>query len=206
MTRTLVLGALVLAVALAWWLGALDRLTLESVRSLLLDAGPLGPLLFVGLYVLAELLAVPAAIFVIAAGLTWPPAEALAIAWVGSLTAACVVFFVVRYLARDWAQARLPPRVRELDTRLGGRAGLWAVIAVRLVLFLAPWTHAALALSRVRAMDFVVGTAIGMTPGVALLVLFGRAVAPWLANGPLGLVLVLLVLGLLALNLRRRDA
>lgn len=203
MTRALALGGLLAAVALAWGLGAFDRLTLSSVTRLLRDAGPLAPLLFVALYVLGESLAIPSVIFVIAAGLTWPAAQAFGIAWVGSLTASAFVFLVVRYLARDWAQARFPPRLRSLDERLG-RGGPWPVAGIRLVAFLAPWTHPALAVSRVRTRDYLLGTGIGITPGVLGLVIFGQAVAPWLGDVSIG-ALVLIALAVVALTLGRSD-
>jgi uncharacterized membrane protein YdjX (TVP38/TMEM64 family) len=57
----------------------------------------------------------------------------------------------------------------------------------------------------VRGTDFVLGTAIGIAPGVALLVLFGERLGPWLAERSLGPIVMLLALGLVALSLHRRE-
>src|SRR5262249_60293824 len=60
-------------------------------------------------------------------------------------------------------------RIRALDDRLE-RPGVAPVIVLRLLFFLAPPLNWVLGATRVRLSDYVVGTAIGILPGIALTV------------------------------------
>ena len=61
-----------------------------------------------------------------------------------------------------------------------------AVITVRLMTFLHPATHPAMAVSSVSLRNYVLGTSIGILPGVALVVIFGEPVVKWVTAAPLG--------------------
>lgn len=199
-TRLAIFVAFLCAVAAAWASGILAHLHPESIRALLGAAGAFGPVLFVALYALGEMVAIPSVLFVIAAGMVWPTAFALPLAWGASVFSALVVFLISRYLVRDFVQDRLSGRWKDLDSRLE-RGGVFPVAGIRLVAFLAPWTHPALAVSRVSGRDYVIGTTLGVFPGVVVLVLFGEAIAHWFDLVPGWVWLVLLVL--LALQVAR---
>jgi len=181
--KLLILGALIAFVAYVYFSGLYSYLNEDTVRRLLTESGIWGPFLFIGLYVLGELVNIPSVLWIIVAGLTWPPVQAFVIAWVASVIAAVVVFVFYRYIARDVVQGRLPDRMKDLDSRLES-GGLWAVAGIRLVAFLAPWTHPALAVSSVSLRDYVLGTALGVVPGVLLLVLFGGNITGWITSLP----------------------
>src|SRR5262249_61071298 len=79
---------------------------------------------------------------------------------------------LVRYRAPAGAQRALPdrlPRLRALDARLQ-RHGLVTVVVLRLLLFLAPPLNWALGASRVATADYILGTALGIVPGIGLTV------------------------------------
>src|SRR5262249_10299202 len=59
--------------------------------------------------------------------------------------------------------------IRTLDDRLE-RRGVATVIVLRLLLFLAPPLNWLLGASRVRTTDYVLGTALGILPGIGLTV------------------------------------
>ena len=200
--RLAVLVLLVCGIGVAWASGVLAHLHPESIRAFLNDWGALGPVIFVGLYALGEMVAIPSVLFVIAAGMAWPLALAFPLAWGASIFSALVVFLICRYLARDFVQRRLPARWQDLDARIE-RGGVLPVAGIRLVAFLAPWTHGALAVSSVSARDYVLGTALGVLPGVLLLVIFGEAIAHWFERAPAWLLLALVVL--LVLQFARGD-
>ena len=71
-------------------------------------------------------------------------------------------------------------RVNTVSRRLS-RHGLWAVTLLRL-LPVAPFTVVNLAAgaSELRLRDFVLGSMIGMLPGIALLTVFGDRLGAWL--------------------------
>lgn len=84
------------------------------------EAGAFGDVLFIVLFALGEMLAIPSVLFILAAGLVWPFPLALDIAWLGSIVSAGVVFLVSHYLVRDFVQARLSDRLHDLDASGAG--------------------------------------------------------------------------------------
>jgi uncharacterized membrane protein YdjX (TVP38/TMEM64 family) len=162
----------------AWSSGLHEELHPEELERTVRAAGPLGPVLFVGAFALAELVHLPAILFLFAAAVIWPLPLALATAYVGAVAAALFVVFVARFALSDFARRhvvhRLPERLRGLDDRLGEH-GLREVVAVRLVTFMLPAAHWVLGVSKARTRDLVLGTAIGLLPGVAIAVVVGQS-------------------------------
>ena len=181
--RIAVTAAVVGLLLVVYASGLDDQLRPDAIRALLVGAGPWGPPLFWAHFALGEMVAIPSVLFVIVAGMTWPREAALAISWVGAVLSATAVFVVARYLVRDVVQGRMSPRLRWLESWTASRA-LLGVILIRLFTFLAPWTHLALAVSRVRVRDYVLGTAIGVIPAIIGLVLVGEAASEFLPEVP----------------------
>jgi uncharacterized membrane protein YdjX (TVP38/TMEM64 family) len=173
--RIAVLAALVVGVGVAWWGGWLESLDAERVRALLAESGAWGPVLYVAAFALVEPLGVPGVVLIIPASFVWPFGVAFALSWLASIGAGIVGFAFARWIARDFARRHLPERFHRFDRQLTERA-LLAVIVVRLVFFLAPPAHWVLGISRVPFGTFVLGSAIGFAPGVALLTVAGPAV------------------------------
>lgn len=155
----------------------------ERVRVLLLAWGAWGWLLYVVSFAVIEPLGVPGIVFVVPAGMIWPKPLAFALSLVASVLAGSLGFGFARFLARDWVEARLPPRFRRFDDLLA-RRGLQAVILIRLVFFLAPPAHWVLGLSKVSYRTFLIGSAIGFVPGIAALTFLGGGVVEWLLARP----------------------
>jgi uncharacterized membrane protein YdjX (TVP38/TMEM64 family) len=206
-TRLLLLIAVIAALALAWASGLPAQVTPERVATLVDAAGVLGPVAFVGLFAAAEIAHVPGALFVIAASALWPPAIAIPTSYAGALVASLAVFSLARRVVPAGLRERLPERLLRHEARLESQ-GLQTVIALRLVLFLSPTVHWLLGASRVSYRDYLLGSAIGLAPGVILFALVGRqafahwdAVRPW-ALAALGLAIALAI----ARHLRARVA
>jgi uncharacterized membrane protein YdjX (TVP38/TMEM64 family) len=111
------------------------------------------------------------------------------LSWLGSIGAGITGFSFARYLGRGYVERHVPDRLRVYDQRLAER-GLRTVIVVRLTLFLMPPAHWLLGLSQVRFRSFVLGTAIGFLPGIALttyiVVFVGGTLGDWLTSRPTG--------------------
>lgn len=171
-----VLAVLALAVT-AWQVGLLDLLTLENMRAFAEGAGPWGPVIFVALFALGEIIAVPSVIFVVVAGLVWPLHVALPTAYVGAMSACATVFTLGRLLlAGGWGEAiraRLPEGVKRYDIALANR-GVRTVTVIRFFTFMSPIMHYVLAASRVRFGPMMLGSAIGLAPGITALVIGGE--------------------------------
>ena len=167
------------AIALAWQLGALDWVTHENIHRLLAESGAWGPVLYVATFALFEPFGVPGAVFVLPASLAWETSFAVAMSVLGATGAGITSFVLARGVLGDKFEQRLPPRLR-LITATAREHPLRTVILVRVLFGLAAPAHWALALSGVRFVPFVLGSAIGFIPPMIAFVVFGRAVILWL--------------------------
>ena len=123
----------------------------------------------------------PGAIFMMASATLWPFWLALLVNWAGASGAGMVGFGFARYIGRDWAEARMPERIRAWDERLSQR-GLSVVIPFRMLFFLSPPAHWALGLSRVGPTHATIGTIIGFFPGVVVWTYFGAEILDWIEH------------------------
>jgi uncharacterized membrane protein YdjX (TVP38/TMEM64 family) len=205
MGLALAAGLAVVAGAL-WWLAPLDAPTLTTWVRRVPD-GPARLGLVLGGFVALSLAMVPLTPLIVALGLLFDPLPAFAGSVAGSLLSAVLAFAAGRRLGRGRAPALANGAAARL-LRAAGGGGVLAIALLRLVPA-APFTLVNLlaGASRVRARDFVLGTALGLTPGALLLTGLGRALAGLRQDPGLGsaaLVLVLLAgLGIGALALRR---
>jgi uncharacterized membrane protein YdjX (TVP38/TMEM64 family) len=201
--------ALVLAIGIVWGTGLLDDLNGAVMKGWAERAGWWGPFAFAAMFALGEVLHIPSVIFVVVAGVVWPWTVALPTAYLGAMLASAVVFIVARYLVsgalQDAIRRRLPPEVKRYDDALEER-GVRTVAVIRLLTFMSPLMHWVLATSRVKFGDMMVGTAVGLIPGITALVLLGdTAVTHWETAKPYILCgIVLLVAGRVALGIRKR--
>jgi phospholipase D1/2 len=190
--------AVLALLAVGWVTGLHSYVTPEGIRGLVERAGWLGPVVFVALFVAAELVQMPGALLVLGAAALWPAPVAIAASYTGALLAATLLFWLSRTIFADGVRERLPAWLMPYEIWLETH-GLLTVIALRLVLFLAPWVHWLLGASRVTFREFFLGSAIGLLPGIILVTFLGRsAIAHWdslrpwlLAAGALALALEL---------------
>ncbi len=178
--RMLLAGGAVAAVGLALWRwNPWQGVTLDSVRVLVDAWGPLGPLVFMAIMIAGFFLPGPELLLVGTGGLLFGPVRGFVYAWVAAMIGTATAFLLVRYTAQAWAQRALRqrfPRLRALDQRLHHN-GLALVLVLRVLLFLSPPLNWALGASRVRLGDYLLGTALGVLPMMALAVVFAHRVA-----------------------------
>jgi uncharacterized membrane protein YdjX (TVP38/TMEM64 family) len=193
--RALALGGLaVVVVASAAVVLARGAPSAGRIEELLVESGPWGPVVYVASIVLVQPLGVPGIVWMAPAGLIWPIPVAIALSWLGNMGASSVGFAFARWVGRDWVAARIPPRLLAIDARLGHR-GVAPVVGLRVLtggLAPADWL---LGLSSVRWRTFLVGTAIGMVPGVTMAVVAGGGVLGWALDQPPWILGVLAALG-----------
>jgi uncharacterized membrane protein YdjX (TVP38/TMEM64 family) len=138
-------------------------------------AGPWGPALYVGAFALGLLLHVPAAgiAFVAVAVAAYDRLNGGLLAYVGSLIGVLVSFAIVRGVGGKPLAGLENDTARKVMARLEARP-LLTVIVLRALFFAGAPVNYALALSPLRARDYVVGSAVGMIgPVVTLTLLFG---------------------------------
>ena len=209
--RWLLVLLFVAAGVAVWATGLYEQLNVESIRGLVLDAGWLGPPIFVSLFLLQGMALSPGFPFLLAAGFIWPPWQAFGLNMAGCLASCLIGFFYARTLGRDLVADRLPASMRRFEARVAERA-LPTVILMRTMFFIGPYVHWALGLSPVSLRAYVIGSLIGCLPWVIGFTFFGSVGLEWAQEqGPqlwvaLGAVALVVVAALVWRRLAsRRD-
>ncbi len=162
------------------------------------EFGAWGPLIFVGAFSLAAVLALPALFFTIAAGALFGPYWGTFYSVSGATIGATAAFLVARYVAADWVARRVGGRLGRVIA--GVEAEGWRFVAfVRLVpLFPFNVLNYALGLTRIRLSHYVLTTYVCMFPAGAAYTYVGYAGREALGGGEATIQAGLIALGLLA--------
>ncbi|WP_156389619.1 VTT domain-containing protein [Methylobacterium sp. Leaf465] len=172
--------------------------------------GPLGPVAFAALFILATLLVIPGTPLTIAGALAfgwWSLPIVLAAATIGSVLA----FFAARSVLRQRVERVIARRPAMVATMEAVGDGGWQLLTLMRVSPFVPFNaqNYILGLTRVRMRDFLVSTLLGMIPGTILCVylgVIGRTAADSAAHWiPLGLGLAA-TLAAVAVTRRRVQA
>jgi phosphatidylserine/phosphatidylglycerophosphate/cardiolipin synthase-like enzyme/uncharacterized membrane protein YdjX (TVP38/TMEM64 family) len=196
---------LVIALPLAWHYTPLASLASPEVvgRTLLRMANSewAGPLV-IGLFVLAGLVAFPVTLLIAMTAATFGPIAGFAYASAGAFASALVTYYLGAKLGKELLRDWLGPRLDRVRRRIVNQ-GVISVAAVRLVP-VAPFTFVNLVAgaSQIRLQDYILGTALGMAPGLVVMSALGHQIVqlithPTPANVAL---LVAAVLGWLAVS------
>lgn len=214
--RLIGLGALAIGLALlaiAWrWTPLREWLNLASLIGLARDLErlPFTPVAVVASYVIAGLLVVPVMLLIAVTGIVFGPVQGALYAFTGALLSAAVTYALGLWLGRETVRQLLGPRINRLSRRIA-RRGILAMVIIR-VLPVAPFTvvNVVAGASHINFRDYLLGTALGMSPGIVLTVTFVHHLAEAVRNPSMGTVAVLaLVAALLigsALGLQRLFA
>jgi len=145
-------------------------LSTERIRAVTAAAGFWGPIVFVLIFCLGELVHVPGAVFVAAAVVAYGRATGGVLAFVGALAAVSVSFVVVRTIGGKPLAAIRFSLARRILSHLEGHP-VRTIFLLRLLLWMAPQLNYALALSSVRFRSYLFGTALGLLAPISGLVL-----------------------------------
>jgi uncharacterized membrane protein YdjX (TVP38/TMEM64 family) len=193
------LAAVVAAfVALDAWSFVSDT---DRVEAFFTERGAIGPVVFVLVMWTLQPAGVPGLVFMVPAAVVWPLPTAMALSWIGNMGASTIAFAMARWMFRDWAQNHLPTRLRVWDERLAA-GGLMEVTLLRVVtgqLTPADWL---LGVSTVTVGVFLVGTGIGIIPGIVLATTVGGGLSGFFLDRPL--LLAVSVVGFVVVRRMRR--
>jgi phospholipase D1/2 len=194
----------VLGIALAWRYTALSALvTADNVREVLrsVRGEPWAIVVVVTVFVLAGAIVFPLNILILTTAAVFGPWLGILYGGAGAMSSGLVMFFIGGLLGREALYRMLGERWRHGLEGVRKR-GLLAVVTFRLVP-LAPFTLVNLAAgaSGIRFIDFLVGTMIGMLPGLVLLSVMGDRILRILAEPSAGdiAIVILCVVGLIGL-------
>lgn len=173
-TAGAVFATLVLLAAAWRWSPLADWVNL---RTLIVAAQELGntaatPFVILAAYVIGGFLVVPVMLLIAVTGVVFGPLFGTVYALAGSVMSAAACYYAGHRLGRDTVRRLAGTRINRLSRRIAQR-GLLAMVLIRL-LPLAPFTvvNIVAGASHIRLRDFLLGTLIGMTPGVIVTTTF----------------------------------
>ncbi len=134
------------------------------------------PLFFVLAYIAGSFVMFPITLLSALGATVFPPLKAVAISFTGTMVSAALHHLLATRWLEDYVRKALGPTRRKVDEALGDRSV--STIALIRMVPLAPFALVNLAAASlgVRFRDFMLGTAIGLAPGITVVCLFGRQV------------------------------
>jgi phospholipase D1/2 len=162
--------------AAAWYWTPLNRwVDIKEISSLAagLRENPLAPLAAIAAFTIGGLVMFPATLLIVATAVTFEPFIAFLYSLLGCLSSAIALFCLGHWVGRETVHRLVGTRLNRLSSALN-RRGLITVITVR-VFPVAPYSvvNFVAGVSPIRFRDYVVGTVIGLIPGVSAVTIFG---------------------------------
>ena len=168
----------VVTIAVAWVWQLVPAVNPQSVLARLeaIETHSWSPLFFVVAYVVGGLVMFPVTLLSAATATIFVPLKAVAISFTGILLSAALLHWIGARALRGQVRAALGPTAKKVDEAFGDRS-IVTIALIRMVP-LAPFTLVNLAAGSlgVRFRDYMLGTALGLAPGITVVCLFGRQV------------------------------
>jgi uncharacterized membrane protein YdjX (TVP38/TMEM64 family) len=186
----LLIGILIVVIVLARVFGVGERL--GALRDWIESLGGWGPLVFVLLYIIAVVAALPGSALTVAAGALFGSVVGVILVSIASTVGASLCFLIARYFARDAVARSLSTKekFRRLD-HLTEEHGAMIVALTRLVpIFPFNLLNYGFGLTKVRFWTYVFWSWLCMIPGTILYVVGADAFTKGIAEGrvPWGLI------------------
>lgn len=211
-----VFAVVLAALAIAWhWTPLRDWVNVPALVALAreLDDLPFTPLAIAVAYVVAGLVMLPVMLLIAVTGIVFGPVQGTIYAIAGTMLSAAITYGIGHKLGRDTVQKFLGARINRLSRRIAQR-GILAMVVVRL-LPVAPFTivNIVAGASHIRFRDYVIGTLLGMLPGITMTVTFVHHLIEAMRNPSAGTIAILALVAafiiavalLLQRVLRRRE-
>lgn len=194
---TVLAMALLLAVLWRWsplhqWLN-LDALL--SVAETIRGSAFAIPIVL-SIYLVGSCLMFPVTLLILATALSFGPVMGFSLAFSGSLLGGLASYLMGRWLGRDVVRRLAGDRLNRLSRRLARRG--WLAIAVIRVVPVAPYTivNMVAGSTHISTRSFLIGTAVGMGPGILAIMLFEGGLENALRNpDPWSIALAVLAFG-----------
>lgn len=173
---------------------------LGAVQDWIRTLGVWGPIVFITIYALATIVAVPGSALTIGAGALFGSVQGVIFVSIASTLGASLCFLIARYVARNAVAGWLAKNEKfsRLDA-LTERHGAIIVAITRLVpIFPFNLLNYGFGLTRVRLRTYVLWSWLCMLPGTVLYVVGADAVATALSDGKVPWLLVLVIIIVMA--------
>jgi phospholipase D1/2 len=177
--KVIAIGALALMLMMVWHFTPLAALTNPHIiREWFTDVGamPGAPMIVLAIFVIGGLLVFPVTLLIAATAATFGPLLGFAYAAIGAAASAILTYVIGALIGRDALESVLGPRLNRVRRAIA-RHGIMAVATVRMVP-IAPFTIVNLAAgaSRIPFTDYMLGTILGMVPGLVLMSALGHQI------------------------------
>src|SRR5579864_4966614 len=140
--------------------------------------GPWGPMIFVGLYVVATVLFIPGSVLTLGAGAVFGVALGSVCVSISATLGATAAFLVGRYLARDAIARKIEKNEKfaTIDHAVANEG--WKIVLLTRLSPVFPFTllNYAFGLTRVKLSHYVLASWVGMIPGTVMYVYLGSLV------------------------------
>ncbi|MEJ2519823.1 MAG: VTT domain-containing protein [Desulfuromonadales bacterium] len=125
-----------------------------------------------GIYLVGSCLMFPITIMILATALSFGPYTGFSLALGGSLLGGLASYFLGRWLGRDAVRKLAGDKLNRLSRKIARRG--WLAVAIVRVVPVAPFTIVNLVAgaTHISARSFLIGTAVGMGPGILAIMIF----------------------------------
>jgi len=193
------LGVVAMAVALWQWTPLSELADIDTLRPLFeaIRANAAAPLAIPLLFVVGSLAFVPITLLITLTAIVFDPLHAFAYALTGALTSAAAAYGLGARLGRPILRRLVGNRLNSVSRAIASR-GVLAVMMLR-VAPVAPFTviNLVCGAARIRFVDYLIGSVLGMAPGIAVLTALGKSLERIIAEPTAGgVALVIAAIGL----------
>ncbi len=187
---TIGVGIVLAFVALWQWTPLSELATIDTLRPIfeVIRASVAAPIAIPLLFVVASLLFFPITLLITLAAIVFDPLTAFAYALAGTMASAAAAYGVGVKLGRPVLRRLIGNRLNSVSRAIASR-GVLAVMMLR-VAPVAPYTAVNLVCgaARIRFTDYLIGTFLGMSPGIAVLTALGNSLTRVIENPTPGMV------------------
>ncbi len=148
-----------------------DYLNARALGEFLDNAGIWAPVIFMVIYAVGVCLFVPGTLLTGIGAAIFGPYRGFVYVWIGAMAGAAAAFVIGRTLGREFAAGLIGDKLKKYDEAIE-RNGFATVLYLRLVYF--PFTpmNFGMGLTRVKFMDYIWGTGLGIIVGTFIFTFF----------------------------------
>ncbi|MEI7512901.1 MAG: VTT domain-containing protein [Candidatus Uhrbacteria bacterium] len=146
----------------------------EVMRQLISHAGVFGPFLLILFYIISTIIPFPTAALAALGGALFGPWLGATLVVIGVNTAACISFWMARYLGRHFVSENERGWVKKYDDTLSSQ-GFYAVLAMRVLFFPFDVVSIGCGLTRMSYREYALGTFLGSLPTAISFVVLGQS-------------------------------
>jgi len=185
------------AAAAAWkWTPLADLITVERMTrwAASLRESPARHFYIIGAYIIGSLLLVPITLLILVTGIVFGPVAGSVYSVFGCLAGALVTYAIGSFLGQDFVRKIAGAKWQGIEKKIG-QTGIVAVATLRL-LPVAPFTVVNIVSGafKVPWRDYILGSLLGLAPGILITNLFAHQFASAIRNPGIGTFLLLAAL------------